>query len=76
VIGCDDVAVALRGTHPCMRCIRMEAARTSSLQAGRRFGCDPVLSQQFLALAITTSVPNESGYPCGHHGRPPERASL
>jgi len=30
----------------------MEAARTSSLQAGGRFESDPVLSQQFLALAI------------------------
>lgn len=53
VIGSDDVAVAVRGTHLCMsmRGIRMEAARTNSLHAGGRFGSDPVLSQQFLALA-------------------------
>ncbi|MGC4856867.1 GTP cyclohydrolase I [Micromonospora sp. DT4] len=53
MIGSDDVAVAVRGTHLCMsmRGVRMEAARTSSLQAGGRFGSDPVLSQQFLALA-------------------------
>ena len=53
VIGSDDVAVAVRGTHLCMsmRGVRMEAARTSSLQAGGRFESDPVLSQQFLALA-------------------------
>ncbi|MDG4756191.1 MULTISPECIES: GTP cyclohydrolase I [Micromonospora] len=53
VIGSDDVAVAVRGTHLCMsmRGVRMEAARTSSLQAGGRFRSDPVLSQQFLALA-------------------------
>lgn len=54
VIGSDDVAVAVRGTHLCMsmRGVRMEAARTSSLQAGGRFESDPALSQQFLALAI------------------------
>jgi GTP cyclohydrolase IA len=53
VIGSDDVAVAVRGTHLCMsmRGVRMEAARTSSLQAGGQFESDPVLSQQFLALA-------------------------
>jgi GTP cyclohydrolase I len=53
VTGSDDVAVAVRGTHLCMsmRGVRMEAARTSSLQVGGRFGSDPVLSQQFLALA-------------------------
>lgn len=53
VIGSDDVAVAVRGTHLCMsmRGVRMEAARTSSLKAGGRFESDPVLSQQFLALA-------------------------
>jgi GTP cyclohydrolase I len=53
VSGSDDVAVAVCGTHLCMsmRGVRMEAARTSSLQAGGRFGSDPVLSQQFLALA-------------------------
>ncbi|MFD3938196.1 GTP cyclohydrolase I [Streptomyces sp. NPDC058611] len=53
VIGSDDVAVAVRGTHLCMsmRGVRMEAARTSTLQAGGRFGTDPVLAQQFLTLA-------------------------
>jgi GTP cyclohydrolase IA len=53
VIGSDDVAVAVRGMHLCMsmRGVRMEAARTSSLQAGGRFESDPVLSGQFLALA-------------------------
>lgn len=53
LIGSDDVAVAVRGTHLCMsmRGVRMEAARTSSLQAGGRFRSDPVLAQQFLALA-------------------------
>ncbi|MEU3355152.1 GTP cyclohydrolase I [Streptomyces sp. NPDC037389] len=53
VIGSDNVAVAVRGTHLCMsmRGVRMEAARTSSLQAGGRFASDSVLSQQFLALA-------------------------
>jgi GTP cyclohydrolase I len=52
VIGSDDVAVAVRGTHLCMsmRGVRMEAARTSSLHVGGRFQSDPVLSQQFLAL--------------------------
>ncbi|MCM3920308.1 GTP cyclohydrolase I [Frankia sp. AiPs1] len=53
VIGSDDVAVAVRGTHLCMsmRGVRMEAARTRSLCARGRFQSDPVLSQQFLALA-------------------------
>jgi len=53
VTGSGDVAVAVRGTHLCMsmRGVRMEAARTSSLQTGGRFESDPVLSQQFLALA-------------------------
>ncbi len=53
VIGSDDVAVAVRGTHLCMsmRGVRMEAARTRSLSARGRFQSDLVLSQQFLALA-------------------------
>ncbi|WP_328384503.1 GTP cyclohydrolase I (plasmid) [Micromonospora zamorensis] len=53
VIGSVDVAVAVDGTHLCMsmRGVRMETARTSSLQASGRFSSDPVLSQQFLALA-------------------------
>ena len=52
-IGGDDVAVAVRGTHLCMsaRGVRMEAARTTTLQASGRFESDPVLSQQFLTLA-------------------------
>ncbi|MDW4907814.1 GTP cyclohydrolase I [Streptomyces sp. ADMS] len=52
VIGSQDVAVAVRGTHLCMsmRGVRMEPARTSTLQAGGRFESDPVLSQQFLTL--------------------------
>jgi GTP cyclohydrolase I len=51
--GSDDVAVAVCGTHLCMsmRGVRLEAARTSSLQAGGRFESDLMLSQQFLALA-------------------------
>ena len=53
VIGSDDVAVAVRGTHLCMstRGVKMEAARTSTIQAGGRLRHDPVLSQQFLTLA-------------------------
>lgn len=53
VIGSKDVAVAVRGTHLCMsmRGVRMEAARTTTLQARGRFESDPVLSQQFLTLA-------------------------
>lgn len=52
VVDSNDVAVAVRGTHLCMstRGVRMEAARTTAVQAGSRFGHDPVLSQQFLAL--------------------------
>lgn len=52
VIGRDDVAVAVRGTHLCMsmRGVRMEAARTTTLQAGGRLQADPVLAQQFLTL--------------------------
>ncbi|SEP53378.1 GTP cyclohydrolase I [Amycolatopsis saalfeldensis] len=53
VIGGNDVAVAVRGTHLCMsaRGVRMETARTTTVQAGGRFECDPVLSQQFLTIA-------------------------
>jgi GTP cyclohydrolase IA len=53
VIGSKDVAVAVRGTHLCMgtRGVRMEPARTTTLQADGRFKSDPVLSQQFLTLA-------------------------
>lgn len=55
VIGREDVAVQVRGTHLCMsmRGVRMDAARTTTLQAGGRFGTDPVLSQQFLTLTAT-----------------------
>lgn len=53
VIGGNDVAVAVRGTHLCMsaRGVRMETARTTTVQACGRFERDPVLSQQFLTLA-------------------------
>lgn len=53
VIGRKDVAVAVRGLHLCMsmRGVRMEAARTTTLHTGGRFGTDPVLNQQFLAAA-------------------------
>ncbi|MGO1053676.1 GTP cyclohydrolase I [Crossiella sp. CA198] len=53
VIGSEDITVAVRGTHLCMslRGVRMEAARTTTLQANGRFGSNPVLSQQFLSLA-------------------------
>jgi GTP cyclohydrolase I len=52
VVGSENVAVAVRGTHLCMtmRGVRMEAAHTTTLQAGGRFESDPVLSQQFLTL--------------------------
>ncbi|WP_055483432.1 GTP cyclohydrolase I [Sphaerimonospora mesophila] len=54
VVGGKDVAVAVRGTHLCMsmRGVRMEAARTTTLQVGGLFKHDPVLSQQFLTLAV------------------------
>lgn len=53
VISSRDVAVAVRGTHLCMsaRGVRMEAARTTTVQASGRFENDSVLSQQFLTLA-------------------------
>ena len=53
VIGGNDVAVAVRGTHLCMsaRGVRMEAARTTTVQASGRFERDPVLSQKFLTIA-------------------------
>jgi GTP cyclohydrolase I len=53
VIGGNDVAVVVRGMHLCMsaRGVRMEAARTTTVQAGGRFERDPVLSQQFLTIA-------------------------
>ncbi|MEU7068321.1 GTP cyclohydrolase I [Streptomyces sp. NPDC046161] len=55
VIGSPDVAVAVRGTHLCMsmRGVRMEQARTDTVQAGGRFQTDPILSQQFLTLSTT-----------------------
>ncbi|WP_329309268.1 GTP cyclohydrolase I [Streptomyces microflavus] len=53
VIGREDVAVAVRGTHLCMsmRGVRMEGARTTTVHTGGRFKTDPVLSQQFLTVA-------------------------
>ncbi|MFB6884191.1 GTP cyclohydrolase I [Streptomyces noursei] len=53
VIGREDVAVAVSGVHLCMsmRGVRMEAARTTTAHRGGRFRNDPVLSQQFVALA-------------------------
>ncbi|WP_079408419.1 GTP cyclohydrolase I [Streptomyces sp. 3211] len=55
VIGSPDVAVAVRGTHLCMsmRGVRMEQARTDTVQADGRFETDPVLSQQFLTLSTS-----------------------
>lgn len=55
VIGSEDVAVAVRGTHLCMsmRGVRMEEALTTTVHSGGRFGSDAVLSQQFLAVAAT-----------------------
>lgn len=55
VIGSDDVAVAVRGIHLCMsmRGVRMEAARTITLQTSGRLQTDPVLAQQFLALTAS-----------------------
>ncbi|WP_433358840.1 GTP cyclohydrolase I [Streptosporangium sp. CA-115845] len=51
-IGSQDVAVTVHGVHLCMsmRGVRMERARTSTVQAGGRFKTDPLLSQQFLTL--------------------------
>lgn len=53
VIGGNDLAVAVRGTHLCMsaRGVRMETARTTTLEARGRLDSDPVLSQRFLTLA-------------------------
>jgi GTP cyclohydrolase I len=52
-LGHPDVAVAVQGAHLCMsmRGVRMETARTSTLQSSGRFATDALLSQQFLALA-------------------------
>lgn len=51
-IGSQDVAIAVHGVHLCMsmRGVRMESARTSTVQAAGRFRTDPLLSQQFLTL--------------------------
>ncbi|ATM24615.1 GTP cyclohydrolase (plasmid) [Streptomyces alboflavus] len=48
----QDVAVLVRGVHLCMsmRGVRMETARTSTVQLGGRLKTDPVLAQQFLTL--------------------------
>jgi GTP cyclohydrolase I len=53
VVGREDLAVAVLGTHLCMsmRGVRMEAARTTTLHTGGRFKSDPVLNQQFVSLA-------------------------
>jgi GTP cyclohydrolase I len=55
VIGSEDVGVAVRGMHLCMsmRGVRMEPARTSTLQASGQFQADPALGQRFLTLAAT-----------------------
>ncbi len=57
VIGREDVAVTVRGTHLCMsmRGVRMEAARTTTVHTGGRFRTDAVLSQQFLTIAASQS---------------------
>jgi GTP cyclohydrolase IA len=49
----EDVAIAVRGTHLCMsmRGIRMEAARTTTLDCRGRIAGDPALRQHFLTLA-------------------------
>ncbi|MER7540713.1 GTP cyclohydrolase I FolE [Streptomyces sp. NPDC097704] len=54
VIGREDVAVAVGGVHLCMsmRGVRMEDARTTTVHTGGRFATDPVLSQQFLTVAL------------------------
>nr|WP_269128783.1 GTP cyclohydrolase I FolE [Nonomuraea sp. K271] len=51
-INSEDVAVTVHGVHLCMsmRGVRMETARTSTVQASGRFKTDPLLSQQFLTL--------------------------
>ncbi|SDD58460.1 GTP cyclohydrolase I [Actinokineospora iranica] len=51
-IGGDNVAVSVRGTHLCMsaRGVRMDAARTTTVETRGRFESDFVLSQQFLTL--------------------------
>lgn len=53
VIGSKDVAVAVRGAHLCMsmRGVRMETARTTTVESGGRFLTDPVLAAQFMASA-------------------------
>lgn len=53
VVDTQDVAVAVRGTHLCMsmRGVRMEAARTTTLEHRGRLEEDPALTQRFLALA-------------------------
>ncbi|MFE4512655.1 GTP cyclohydrolase I [Kitasatospora sp. NPDC056783] len=52
-VNSPDIAVHVEGQHLCMsmRGVRMEDARTTTLQARGRFEKDPVLSQQFLAIA-------------------------
>ncbi|MFC9585824.1 GTP cyclohydrolase I [Streptomyces yangpuensis] len=59
VIGRQDVAVVVRGTHLCMsmRGVRMEDAVTTTLRTGGRFAMDPALAQQFLLLATSQFDP-------------------
>ncbi|MFJ6771814.1 GTP cyclohydrolase I [Kitasatospora sp. NPDC091257] len=52
-VGSQDIAVHVEGLHLCMsmRGVRMEDARTTTLQARGRFESGLVLAQQFLAIA-------------------------
>ncbi|WP_028649031.1 GTP cyclohydrolase I [Nocardiopsis sp. CNT312] len=54
-LGHQDVAVAVCGTHLCMsmRGVRMEAARTTTLEHRGRLEEDPALAQRFLTLATS-----------------------
>ncbi|MBR8742578.1 GTP cyclohydrolase I, partial [Nocardiopsis sp. MG754419] len=51
-VGTRDVAVVVHGTHLCMsmRGVRMEAARTTTLEHRGRLDDDPALAQRFLTL--------------------------
>lgn len=51
-VGTPDVAVAVHGTHLCMsmRGVRMEAARTTTLEHRGRLDGDSALAQRFLTL--------------------------
>ena len=54
-LGNEDVALAVRGTHLCMsmRGVRMEAARTTTLECRGRFKRDMALAQHFLTFTTT-----------------------